>query len=173
MDGTRVYIGLGSNWGEPPAIVLRATEAVMRLGHSGRRSSLYRSSPQGGPAQLPYCNAVVAFTSAWTPDQILSILQRIEWRFGRQRREHWGPRRLDLDILLFGDRVIDTRRLIVPHPRLLTRRFVLEPLWELAPSQWVPKAGPVASLLALTQHQEVWLWDTSSSRRACSTSNLN
>lgn len=160
MAGTRVYVGVGSNWGEPKAIVLRAADAVMQLGHSGRRSSLYQSSPQGGPAQPPYCNAVVAFTSAWTPDQILSILQRIEWRFGRQRREHWGPRRLDLDVLLFGEWVIDTRHLIVPHPRLYARRFVLEPLWELAPSLRVPQAGPVASLLALTQHQEVSLWDT-------------
>lgn len=158
MMGTRIYVGVGSNWGQPDETVTQAAFQVIQLGQAPKVSSLYWSAPWGGPAQRPYCNAVVACTTAWTPLQVLSILWRLESRFGRCRREPWGPRTLDLDLLLWGQRVIDEPYLVVPHARLQKRRFVLEPLAELEPHLAIVGVGSVSALLARVQDQEVRLW---------------
>jgi 2-amino-4-hydroxy-6-hydroxymethyldihydropteridine diphosphokinase len=117
-----------------------------------RWSPLFRTAPVGGPpGQPPYLNAVVLAAPARPADPlaVLAILQRLETRFGRQRRERWGPRSLDLDLLWCGEAVIDSPDLTLPHPRLLERGFVLAPLAALDPGRIPPGgAAPVAAVLA-------------------------
>ncbi len=151
----KVYIGLGSNLGDSRAILRAAYDAVAFLGFNPRISTLYRSSPIGGPSQPPYLNAVMSLETSWRPEQLLQMLHRIEERFGRHRRERWGARRLDLDLLLYGNRMIATPDLVVPHPRMLERRFVLEPLAELAPDLVIPGNHGLQQALREVSHQEV------------------
>jgi 2-amino-4-hydroxy-6-hydroxymethyldihydropteridine diphosphokinase len=97
-------------------------------------SSFYETDPVGGPpGQGKFLNAAAALDTTLDPLRLLGVLEQIETRFGRVRTVRWGPRTLDLDLLLYGDWIIDTPRLVVPHPRMATRRFVLEPLVEIAP----------------------------------------
>ena len=134
----RVYIGLGSNLAEPLRQLQTALAAIAELPHSQlvTTSSFYASDPLGPPDQPRYVNAVAALDTALAPLELLDALQRIEQEQGRVRKaERWGPRTLDLDILLFGDRLIDEPRLKVPHYQMQERAFVLYPLAELAPAQ--------------------------------------
>jgi 2-amino-4-hydroxy-6-hydroxymethyldihydropteridine diphosphokinase len=147
----RVYIGLGSNLAEPQAQLRDAFEALAQLPDSqlAATSALYASDPLGPPDQPRYVNAVAALDTALTPLQLLDALQAIEQRQGRQRKaERWGPRTLDLDILLFGERLIDEPRLVVPHYHLHARAFVLYPLAELAPDLQLPDGRTLPMLLA-------------------------
>lgn len=149
-------IGLGANLGDP----LRTLHAVRPLLESAlacgplqqRWSPLFRTAPVGGPpGQPPYLNAVLLAQPSRPPDPraLLAMLQRLEARFGRQRREHWGPRSLDLDLLWCGALEIDTPVLTLPHPRLLERGFVLAPLAALDPGLILARASaPVEALLA-------------------------
>src|SRR5690606_11523928 len=133
----RVYIGLGSNLAEPRQQLAAALAAIAELPHSrlAATSSFYASEPLGPPDQPRYVNAVAALDTALAPLQLLDALQRIEQEQGRVRKaERWGPRTLDLDILLFGERLIDEPRLSVPHYHMHARAFVLYPLAEIAPS---------------------------------------
>ena len=129
------FIGLGSNLGEPPAQLRRAARGLEALGNVVGRSSLYKTDPVGGPAgQEAYLNAVVALDphpAYKKPHALLAELLALEQRQGRERRERWGPRTLDLDLLLMGERVVDTKTLTLPHPRMMTRAFVLVPLCEV------------------------------------------
>ncbi len=147
---TGVYIGLGSNLDDPPEQIRRAARAL--AAHPGislkNRSSLYRSAPMDGTLQPEYCNAVVEVESALDPFGLLTVCQSIERDQGRTRGIHWGPRTLDLDLLVFADQRIATERLIVPHPGLAERAFVLYPLLELAPDLDVPGVGLVSDLVA-------------------------
>ena len=129
------YIGLGSNLGERRANLEGALAALAEAdGVSVRRvSDFLETAPVGGPPQGPYLNAVAELGTRLTVQGLLRLLQGIEERFGRARTVRWGPRTLDLDILLYGDRVIRQPDLEVPHPRLHERRFVLEPLCQIAP----------------------------------------
>lgn len=132
----RIYIGLGSNLAEPQK---QLHEALQALGNIPKTrlvavSSLYSSDPLGPQDQPRYVNAVAALDTTLPPLELLDALQAIELAQGRERKaERWGPRSLDLDILLFGDRLIDEPRLQVPHYHLHARAFVLYPLAELAP----------------------------------------
>lgn len=155
---TSVYVGMGSNLGDPATTIQAAAHEVERLGFCARTSSLYRTKPQGGPAQPLYCNAVIMFQTSWRPVDLLTLLQRIERRFGRSRRIYWGPRTLDLDLLLFGDHVIKRRELTIPHPRMSLRRFVLEPLAELTPELKMPDGKTIAQWLENIPAQEVERW---------------
>lgn len=132
----RAYIGLGSNLAEPRQqlnCALMAFEALPES-HLTAVSSLYASDPLGPADQPRYNNAVVALDTRLTPLQLLDALQAIEQAQGRERKaERWGPRTLDLDILLFGERLIDEPRLTIPHYHLHARAFVLYPLAEIAP----------------------------------------
>ncbi|WP_313085155.1 2-amino-4-hydroxy-6-hydroxymethyldihydropteridine diphosphokinase [Pseudomonas sp.] len=133
----RVYIGLGSNLAEPRLQLRGALDALARISDSQRVavSSLYLSDPLGPPDQPRYHNAVAALDTRLAPLALLDALQAIEQAHGRTRKaERWGPRTLDLDILLFGDRLIDEPRLQVPHYHLQARAFVLYPLAEIAPA---------------------------------------
>lgn len=132
----RVYIGLGSNLAEPREQLRGALKALAALPASQLVdvSSLYASDPLGPTDQPRYNNAVAALETALTPLELLDALQAIERAQGRERKaERWGPRTLDLDILLFGDQSIDVPRLKVPHYHLHARAFVLYPLAEVAP----------------------------------------
>ena len=161
-----VYVGLGSNLGQPHETVIEACRQVAQLGSHARVSSLYRTLPQGTVAQRPFCNAAVQLKTVWNPHQFLSLLMGIERRFGRFRRQPWGPRTLDLDLLLYGNWFIYDSLLTVPHPRMGERRFVLAPLAELNPHLVLPDGRLVSELLKRTSKQEVQVWE---SRSACET----
>ena len=151
MSGIRAYIGLGSNLGDPVAQVKRARAAIAVL--SGVEevafSSLYRSRPLGPQDQPDYVNAVMAVDTGLPAPELLAALQAIETAQGRVREgERWGPRTLDLDLLLYGRACIRTAELTVPHYGLAERCFVLHPLAEIAPADlYVPGLGPLSDLV--------------------------
>lgn len=113
----------------------------------GRRSSLYRSRPMGVVSQASFINAVVRVDTRLTAPELLLELHGIERRFGRVRRLRWGPRTVDLDILVYGDRTMNRRDLIIPHPGMASRLFVLYPLVEIAPGLHIPGRGTALSVL--------------------------
>ncbi|MGM0594928.1 MAG: 2-amino-4-hydroxy-6-hydroxymethyldihydropteridine diphosphokinase [Pseudomonadota bacterium] len=138
---SRAYIGLGSNLNDPVAQLGQALDALRQLADSRLTavSRLYRSDPMGPPGQPDYVNAVAMLDTRMEPLLLLDALQQIEQAQGRVRSgERWGPRTLDLDLLLYGAEVIDHPRLQVPHPQLRQRSFVLVPLAELAPELTLP-----------------------------------
>ncbi|MBT9311259.1 2-amino-4-hydroxy-6-hydroxymethyldihydropteridine diphosphokinase [Leptothoe kymatousa] len=131
---TACAIALGSNLGDSEQTIETALAQLdqidgMRL---GLRSQLYKTAPVG-PPQPDYINACAIFHTTLSPEQVLQVLLLTETRCGRVRRERWGPRTLDLDLLLYSDRVMDTPSLTLPHPRMHERAFVLMPLAEVAP----------------------------------------
>ena len=146
----RCYIGLGSNQANPASQLRQALAALAALPASQliACSRLYQSAPMGPPDQPDFINAVACVDTALTPLQLLDQLQAIEQRQGRERKgERWGPRSLDLDLLLYADQTIDLPRLQVPHYGLAQRDFVLRPLAELAPSLTLPDGRTIAGLL--------------------------
>ncbi|MGH8434529.1 MAG: 2-amino-4-hydroxy-6-hydroxymethyldihydropteridine diphosphokinase [Pseudomonas sp.] len=152
----RVYIGLGSNLAEPLEQLRGALNALAELPQSQLvgMSSFYASDPLGPPDQPRYVNAVVALDTRLTPLQLLDALQAIELNQGRQRKaERWGPRTLDLDILLFGQRLLDEPRLKVPHYHMHARPFVLYPLAELAPDLQLADGRRLSELLSACPFQ--------------------
>ena len=147
----RCYIGLGANLTTPMAQLQQAVVALRQLPDSQlvAVSSFYGSKPMGPQDQPDYGNAVAAIDTRLPPEQLLDALQQIEQQQGRVRKaERWGPRTLDLDILLYGDQVIATERLTVPHYGLREREFVLYPLYEIAPTLSLPDGTVLSSLLA-------------------------
>jgi 2-amino-4-hydroxy-6-hydroxymethyldihydropteridine diphosphokinase len=145
-------IGLGSNVGDREAILSGAIAALGETPGVVVRivSSFHETPPVGGPpGQGMFKNAAAALETTLDPRALLHVLQDVEARFGRVRSVRWGERTLDLDLLLFDDQVIDTPELCIPHPRLATRRFVLEPLAEVAPDAVDPiSKRTIAELLA-------------------------
>ncbi|MBA5980426.1 MULTISPECIES: 2-amino-4-hydroxy-6-hydroxymethyldihydropteridine diphosphokinase [Pseudomonas] len=130
----RIYIGLGSNLADPAEQLRSALNALGQLPQTSLAGvSAFYQSDSLLPGQPRYTNAVAALDSDLAPLDLLDALQTIENDQGRERLERWGPRTLDLDILLFGDRLIDEPRLKVPHYQIQERAFVLYPLAELAP----------------------------------------
>lgn len=147
----RVYLGLGSNLAEPLAQLRAALAALAALPQSTlcAVSSFYASDPLGPADQPRYVNAVAALDTALAPLVLLDALQAIELQQGRERKaERWGPRTLDLDILLFGERLLDEPRLRVPHYHLHARPFVLYPLAEIAPDLRLADGRSLSDLLA-------------------------
>lgn len=143
------YLGLGSNL-ETPVEQLRAARAAI-VNVNGIEeiafSSLYRSPPMGSQNQPDYVNAVMAIETTLLPLELLATTQAIENEHGRVRKERWGARTLDIDILLFGHEVLDLPDLIVPHYGMAERAFVLYPLAEIAPDLDIPKHGKLADLV--------------------------
>jgi 2-amino-4-hydroxy-6-hydroxymethyldihydropteridine diphosphokinase len=134
----RAFLGLGSNLGDRQGTLARA---VAGLPDVVAVSRLYETEPVGGPAgQGPYLNLVVELDTELGPHQLLEVARRLEADAGRRREVRWGPRTLDVDVLLVGDRVVADDDLVVPHPRMWERRFVVEPLAELAPELVPPEA---------------------------------
>jgi 2-amino-4-hydroxy-6-hydroxymethyldihydropteridine diphosphokinase len=146
----RVYIGLGSNLATPLEQLRSALAALAALPHTRliAQSSFYASDPLGPADQPRYVNAVAALDTELSPLALLDALQRIELEQGRTRKaERWGPRTLDLDILLFGERQLDEPRLTVPHYHMHARAFVLYPLAEIAPTLQLPDGRALKELL--------------------------
>jgi 2-amino-4-hydroxy-6-hydroxymethyldihydropteridine diphosphokinase len=133
----RSFLGFGSNVGDPRAHIESALEELSIV----RASRLYRTEPVGGPPQAWYVNAVAEVGFEEEPEDLLRVCRSIESRHGRERGLENAPRTLDLDILLFGDRVLDSPELKIPHPRFRERRFVLVPMVEIAPEVQDPVSG--------------------------------
>ncbi|NOU51630.1 2-amino-4-hydroxy-6-hydroxymethyldihydropteridine diphosphokinase [Pseudoalteromonas sp. JBTF-M23] len=146
---TKVYIGLGANLNAPVTQLKCALDSLSRLPHTQVHacSQLYGSKPMGPQDQPDYVNAVACLETALEAEALLDSLQTIELEQGRERKdERWGPRTLDLDILLFGNQVIDTKRLTVPHYGLRQREFVVYPLLEIAPDLVLPNGEALADI---------------------------
>jgi len=148
----RAYVGVGANLGDREETILAAIDllAVQPGVDVVGVSALRETEPWGPVEQPPYLNGAVALETDLDPRDLLDVLLDVERRFGRDRamEVRWGPRTLDLDLLLHGDLVRDEPGLTLPHPRLHERRFVLEPLADLDPALVVPGRGTVAELLA-------------------------
>lgn len=146
----RVFIGLGSNLDEPISQIAAALKAIDSLPQSANLecSRLYRNPPMGPADQPDYINAVAGLDTSLKPTTLLDLLQQIELEQGRVRSgAHWGPRVIDLDILLYGNLRLDSKRLTLPHPGLCKRVFVLSPLFEIAPALVLPSGDRVADLV--------------------------
>ena len=143
-----VLLGLGGNLGDPAATI---EAALARLEAGGvritRRSHFYRTAPWGVADQPDFVNLCAAGETALAPAELLALIHRVEAELGRERRERWGPRTIDLDLLLYGDETIDEPGLTVPHPRLHERRFALEPLLDLDSELAIPGRGRVSDVL--------------------------
>lgn len=147
MSLARVYIGLGSNLSSPLAQLTQACEALRKLAVAENFvCSPFYQSKAIGPVQPDYINACATFTTGLEPLALLDALQAIETQQGRTRSLHWGPRTLDLDLLLFGDLLLDSERLKVPHPFLKERNFVVSPLFDLNPDLVLPCGSHIADL---------------------------
>lgn len=151
------FIALGSNLDDPALHVDQAFGELARLSSSRllTRSSLYRSGPVGLLDQPDFINAVAQIETALDPHGLLDALLEIEHAHGRVREFINAPRTLDLDILMYGDLQCNERRLILPHPRMHQRAFVLQPLLEIAPDCHIPGRGTVAELLASCAGQRI------------------
>ncbi len=134
------YLALGSNLGDRARYLRRTVVALKEIDETeiDQVSSVYESEPWGYTDQDAFLNQVVALKTRLTPWQLLQACRDIEDRFGRERILQWGPRTIDIDLLLFGDRKVSDFDLQVPHPRISERRFVLAPLAELAPDLHIP-----------------------------------
>ena len=154
---TTAYVGLGANIGDPRRQLDLAIEALKRLPETEivQVSGIYKSAPMGYLDQPDFFNAVARLETKLEPEQLLGHLQEIEQRQGRDRPFSGAPRTLDLDLLLYGDRILDTPRLTLPHPRMHERAFVLEPLVEIAPQAAIPGRGRAVELLAGCTQQRV------------------
>lgn len=154
---TTAYIGLGSNLSQPIKQVKAAINELKKIAHSNvtKISSLYLSKPMGPQDQDDYINAIVALETTLSPIELLDALQNIENNAGRVRKENrWGARILDLDIILFGNEIINTERLVIPHYGMKKREFVLLPLAEISPDLIFPSliASQKQSIKALSQN---------------------
>ncbi len=145
-----LYIGLGSNLEDPLQQVRQALSELAELPHTELicHSQLYRSDPVGPADQPDFINAVAHLRSQLQPESLLDQLQALEQKHRRVRLQHWGPRTLDLDILLFADLQIHTARLCIPHSQLSVRSFVLYPLQEIAPTLQLPGGRSITELIA-------------------------
>ena len=144
------YVGIGSNLDDPEARVRRAFDQLRAVPHSAAfvHSGLYRSAPIGPGEQPDFVNAVAAFLTRMDGAELLQALQAMEGAQDRRHGERWGPRTLDLDLLVLGRSVTDTAVLAIPHPRISERNFVLLPLAEIAPYLLVPGQGSVVRMVA-------------------------
>ena len=148
-------IGLGSNLGDRAKMLSAAVQAIgrhpqIRLDFDGDVASLYETAPVGGPAGQPrFLNTAARIRTSLSADDLLRALQSVESASGRLPGQRWGPRTVDIDLLLFDDTVLESQELTLPHPRMHERRFVLEPLAEVAPDALHPALG--LSILQLAQ----------------------
>jgi 2-amino-4-hydroxy-6-hydroxymethyldihydropteridine diphosphokinase len=150
MALTDAFIGLGSNLENPVAQLAGAIAELAGLPNTqlAAQSPFYRSKPVGPQDQPDFINGCVWLRTSLKPLEMLDQLQAIEQAHGRERLQHWGPRTLDLDLLLYGHQVIDHPRLQVPHPELPNRDFVLRPLLDLEPQLTLPDGRHLTGLLA-------------------------
>jgi len=147
---TTAFVGIGSNLGDREANLRSAIELL--TAEDGIEvvavSEVRETEPVGPVEQGPFLNGVVQVETTLPPGDLLERLLSVESRLGRVRAERWGPRTIDLDLLLYGSERVDEPGLTVPHPRLHERRFALEPLLDLDPTLEIPELGPISTLLA-------------------------
>lgn len=156
MPQIDAYIGLGSNLDDPEKQLRRAARSLGQLPQTRlcRMSSFYQSRAVG-PPQPDFINAVALVTTGLSAPDLLRELQLIEDRQGRIRNMHWGPRTLDLDVLLYGETVIHEDHLVIPHPEMHRRGFVLYPLYEISPDVVIPGQPPLRELLEMMNPGDV------------------
>lgn len=149
METNLAYLSMGSNMGDKAENLRQALKHLTdtpNIEVTGK-SSLYETDPVGDTDQDFFLNGVVEIKTTWEPTDLLNITQGIENRLGRKRIRHWGPRTIDIDILLFNDALESNPQLIIPHPEMHRRRFVLVPLMELNPNLIIPGRGEIKKLL--------------------------
>ena len=145
----RVYLSLGSNIGDRAAQLREAVKRLGTFGHVAALSSLYETEPVEFTEQAWFLNCALALDTNKTPERLMTEILQIEEQMGRRRVQEKGPRSIDIDILLFGNEIINSHELTIPHPAMQQRRFVLEPLAEIAPGWVHPVLGvTVRELLA-------------------------
>jgi 2-amino-4-hydroxy-6-hydroxymethyldihydropteridine diphosphokinase len=147
---TTAFIGIGSNLGDREDNLTRAVELLSAEGgiEVVAVSEIRETEPVGPVEQGPFLNGAIRVETDLAPRELLERLLAVEQRLGRVRRERYGPRTIDLDLLLYGDELVDEPGLTVPHPRLHKRRFALEPLSDLDPGLQILGKGPISALLA-------------------------
>jgi 2-amino-4-hydroxy-6-hydroxymethyldihydropteridine diphosphokinase len=158
-DAVVAYVGLGSNLNNPLTQLHTAYKAIGKLpdSHLGDISNIYQSQAIGPQGQPDYLNAVVSLHTRLKPEQLLLELQEIENQQGRKRELRWGARTLDLDIILYGDLLIDTPLLTVPHKEMLRRNFVLLPLFDLNPDLMLPDGQALGASVETTNSNDITL----------------
>ncbi len=144
----KVVIALGSNLGDREENLNRAEAELSEVIRIDAISTFIETDPVGGPAQPDYLNAVLIGDCDRQPEELLQLLLQIESRLGRIRDVKWGPRTLDLDLIVAGDLFIDSEELHIPHPRAHERAFVLAPWLEIDPDGYIPGKGRISDLLA-------------------------
>ncbi len=142
-----VYISIGSNLGDRRRNLKKAVELLGAVGDVTKISALYCTEPVGFKEQAEFMNAVIEMRTRCLPFELLYSCQKIENQMGRRRDIRWGPRNIDIDLLFYGDMVINSEQLILPHPLLQDRRFVLVPLSEVAPDAFHPLLKKTAQQL--------------------------
>ncbi len=159
---TRAYIGLGSNLENPQRQVEQAIVAIQQIPETTftQQSPWYQSTAIGPGVQDDYINGVAEVDTYLSPESLLAALHQIEAGQGRVRRQRWEARTLDLDLLLYGDIIVSTDRLQVPHPRLQERNFVLYPLADLNPQLVLPDGHSLQSLLQTTNREGLKLLES-------------
>jgi 2-amino-4-hydroxy-6-hydroxymethyldihydropteridine diphosphokinase len=150
----KVVIALGSNLGDRDNFLNTAVEELAAAIQIDAVSSFYETDPVGGPEQPKYLNAVVVGECSHKPVEILQLLLQIEARLGRVRDIHWGARTIDLDLIVAGDVMMETKELTLPHPRAHEREFVLQPWLEIDPDGNIPGKGRIDQILAALSQQE-------------------
>jgi 2-amino-4-hydroxy-6-hydroxymethyldihydropteridine diphosphokinase len=143
----KAVIALGSNLGNRELNIDSAIAELAKIVEITHLSTNHETDPVGGPEQPKYLNAIAIAETELKPEELLIAMLEIENKLGRKREIHWGPRTLDLDLIVFGDEVIDSEILVLPHPRAHERRFVLEPWLEIEPDAYIPGIGKVESIL--------------------------
>ena len=159
MHAYPVYVGLGSNMRDPPAQVRAAFDALAAIPQTMLvcRSSLYGSKPMGEIAQPDFCNAVAGLLTGLGAAELLAAMRDVERRFGREpSRTRWGPRVLDLDLLSYAEQRSADPAMLLPHPGIAERAFVLHPWRDFAPDVLVPGLGRVADLAARVAADGLW-----------------
>jgi len=143
----KAVIALGSNLGNRELYIDSAVAELAKVIEITHLSTNHETDPVGGPEQPKYLNAIAIAETELDPRELLIIMLEIENRLGRKREVHWGPRTIDLDLIVFGDEVIDSEVLVLPHPRAHERKFVLEPWLEIDPHAYLPGIGEIESIL--------------------------
>ena len=155
---TPILLSLGSNLGDRDSNLRTALEQLEEAGISvTRRSSLYETEPVDLQEQPNFVNLVCEVKTQLSPDQLLETCLAVEEKMGRKRRQRWGPRKIDIDLLFYGQEIIDQPQLQIPHPRLRQRRFVLIPLEEISSSFRDPKTGKTVTQLCSLCHDRSWV----------------
>ncbi|MDD5724418.1 MAG: 2-amino-4-hydroxy-6-hydroxymethyldihydropteridine diphosphokinase [Syntrophales bacterium] len=169
-DGVVCFLGIGSNMGNPAANCAVAERHISDRGGVTvlRRSSLYRTQPVGFEEQAWFVNGVIEVRTALRPRPLMDVILGVEDEMGRIRNEKWGPRIIDIDVLFYGQAVIEEKDLVIPHPRLHERRFVLVPMNEIAPHVIHPAFGvSVRGLLDRLQDTNTVEWLSGEWDRSC------